>query len=437
MSFQNINNVKTLIIGCGIAGLYYAYRDTLAESKIATRSRITINNKNMILDAYDWIGGRIKITTMRDKSFSTGAGVIRPVDDQLIKLCEELNLELIKLTDAENYYTVFGVNTDEYKLFRENVINIIKDLFKKYPEHKNLSVKEFLSIHLNHEYVDKIFKYAEYDDAENMMISDLVNYYPLEDYLPHPVRNMYSIKSGWKALLDALVKHISGSYEIQLESIMREIIKLDSGFDVIYVRNNQQYKIRCEKLVIACNLMIKDTVTFSGFKFNLDIFLNQFGCVKFAKLFTYHEHIPDDIKGATKLNHSILSKMIFMDSNLIVSGYLQNDNAEQLDNLLNLKKDKLNINIIIDKLINNTEFVKLPPVIDYRFQYWPYGVHYWKERNVSVYDVYKKTGLIFVGEMVANNQGWTEGAIESVNNWFTYLLYITSKYDSNNLNKQI
>lgn len=268
-----------------------------------------------------------------------------------------------------------------------------------------------------------------------MMISDFVDYYPLEDFLPLPVRNMYSIKSGWKILLDTLVNRISSSYDIQLKSTVREIIKLESGFNIIYERDNNRHTIRCEKLVIACNLMIKDTVTFSGFEFDMNKFLNQFGCVKFAKLFTYHKNIPEEVKGATKLNHSILSKMIYMDSNLIMSGYLQNDNAEQLNNLLNIKKDELKLNTVIDKLIENTGFIELPPVIDYRFQYWPYGVHYWKERKITVYDVYKKTGLIFVGEMVAKNQGWTEGAIESVNDWFNYKNYITSKIDLFNLKR--
>lgn len=133
MSYQNINNIKTLIIGCGAAGLYYAYRDHVNNK----------NNKNIILDAYDWIGGRIKITTMRDKSFSTGAGVIRPVDDQLIKLCEELHLELTKPADAENYYNVFNVKTDEYMLFRDKMINTIKIYLKNTPNIKIYLLKSF------------------------------------------------------------------------------------------------------------------------------------------------------------------------------------------------------------------------------------------------------------------------------------------------------
>jgi monoamine oxidase len=55
--------------------------------------------------------------------------------------------------------------------------------------------------------------------------------------------------------------------------------------------------------------------------------------------------------------------------------------------------------------------------------YWKYGTHYYKPLNKeykSREDFIKKAqrpaeNIYVVGELVSRNQGWTEGALESVN----------------------
>ena len=55
--------------------------------------------------------------------------------------------------------------------------------------------------------------------------------------------------------------------------------------------------------------------------------------------------------------------------------------------------------------------------------YWPIGTHYYKPLNKTLYKTrnnfikqaqHPEDGILVVGEVVSNNQGWTEGALESV-----------------------
>ena len=58
-------------------------------------------------------------------------------------------------------------------------------------------------------------------------------------------------------------------------------------------------------------------------------------------------------------------------------------------------------------------------LIDY---YWPIGTHYYeplkgpfKTRKEFVYSAqHPEKGMLVVGEVVSRDQGWTEGALESV-----------------------
>ena len=62
-------------------------------------------------------------------------------------------------------------------------------------------------------------------------------------------------------------------------------------------------------------------------------------------------------------------------------------------------------------------------IIALKDYYWPIGTHYYKPLNKELYRSRDKfidkaqhpeKGILVVGEAISNNQGWTEGALESV-----------------------
>jgi hypothetical protein len=62
-------------------------------------------------------------------------------------------------------------------------------------------------------------------------------------------------------------------------------------------------------------------------------------------------------------------------------------------------------------------------IIALKDYYWPIGTHYYKPLNKELYSSredfvnkgqHPEKGIIVVGEVISRNQGWTEGALESV-----------------------
>ena len=62
-------------------------------------------------------------------------------------------------------------------------------------------------------------------------------------------------------------------------------------------------------------------------------------------------------------------------------------------------------------------------IIAIKDYYWPIGTHYYKPLNKELYKnreefideaQHPEKGILVVGEALSRNQGWTEGALESV-----------------------
>ena len=102
--------------------------------------------------------------------------------------------------------------------------------------------------------------------------------------------------------------------------------------------------------------------------------------------------------------------------------YNDNNNTLALKN--NLKNTEENRDMyceLIEKSLGiPTDSLHLIAIKDF---YWPVGTHYYKPLNTAVYkdrdefiDIaqHPEAGILVVGEVVSQNQGWTEGALDSV-----------------------
>ena len=102
--------------------------------------------------------------------------------------------------------------------------------------------------------------------------------------------------------------------------------------------------------------------------------------------------------------------------------YNDNNNTLALKN--NLESTKENKELYCQMLEKS---LGIPPdslvIIGIKDYYWPVGTHYYKPLNTSVYKdraefidaaQHPEKGILVVGEVVSNKQGWSEGALESV-----------------------
>ena len=119
-----------------------------------------------------------------------------------------------------------------------------------------------------------------------------------------------------------------------------------------------------------------------------------------------------------------LQKMIPMNPDKGVYMIAYNDNANTLllkDNLENTEKNRdLYCELLEKSLGIPNGSLHLVAIKGF---YWPIGTHYYKPLNQKIYkdrdefiDIaqHAEKGILVVGEVVSQNQGWTEGALESV-----------------------
>jgi hypothetical protein len=110
------------------------------------------------------------------------------------------------------------------------------------------------------------------------------------------------------------------------------------------------------------------------------------------------------------------------DNGVYMIAYSDNNNALTLKNhLKNTTENRELYEILLEKSLGiPNDSLHIIALKDY---YWPIGTHYYKPLNKELYSSrdefidkvqHPEKGILVVGEAVSSNQGWTEGALESV-----------------------
>jgi hypothetical protein len=111
------------------------------------------------------------------------------------------------------------------------------------------------------------------------------------------------------------------------------------------------------------------------------------------------------------------------DNGVYMIAYNDNNNTIALKNYLENTRDNREMyEMLLEKSLGMPEnSMNIIAIKDY---YWPIGTHYYKPLNKDLYSSreefmdkaqHPEKGILVVGEAVSRNQGWTEGALESVN----------------------
>ena len=107
------------------------------------------------------------------------------------------------------------------------------------------------------------------------------------------------------------------------------------------------------------------------------------------------------------------------DKGIYMIAYTDNNDAIFLHKYV---KNKDYLARLLEKSLGITKnTLKIDDLIDF---YWKIGTHYYdpldkiyKDRNDFINKAqHPMNGILVVGEMISNNQGWTQGALESVHN---------------------
>jgi hypothetical protein len=408
---MTVKYVDIIIIGSGISGLYSAYNI----------KRISPSTSFYILEKYkkNWIGGRTSNDTFYGTEIVTGAGIGRKnKDNLLIKLLSDVGLKI----SAKDTYTV---NPQHSKLIKKiDVHSVLTHLRREFREKSENSTKynketfkEFATDVLGTEAYKNLLLNVGYSDFENEDVLETLYYYGMED-------NMCCWKAfhvPWKQLVMNLANEI-GKQHFKFSNNVIKISKISENPCKFLVETDNNDFYVCNKVIIATT--IDETRKLFPDKQIYNSIQGQPFLRLYAKFSKGSIPIINQYVNGFTFVPGPLQRIIPMNPNNGIYMIAYNDNQNTLKLKKHLKNTQENRELyetLFEKSLGiPLGSVKIIAIKDY---YWPIGTHYYtpldtqkyKNRNQFIKEAqHPEKGVLVVGEAVSRNQGWVEGALESV-----------------------
>ena len=370
--FENFNEINNIvIIGGGISSLYSAYLLKKNYPKI----------KYTIIEKSDECGGRVRMSNLGDVELPTGAYFTRVDKDRvLMKLLKDLDIKI------DPYVLDIDYSFKESDV--DKLVNKLKKALPKYDRSK-LKFKEFAKDVLGKDY-DNFINMMGYTDFENADINDTLSNYGFDDNIP----GYKIVNVDWSKVVDKLVSFI-GSENIVFNTEVKSIKEKNGGFLI-----NSKYK--CDGVIIG--------VTINVLKNLLDNKIyNQIESQKFIKVFAKSKDL--DIDKYTVVDSEI-RKVIPIKDDVYTIAFSDNKDAVSI---------KSKNNNYFEELLSS-HFNKDIKITNVKKFFWEEGTHYYKplpieykSRKEFIKEAqHPKDNIWVVGEVVAEKQGWVEGALSSV-----------------------
>lgn len=409
-----------IIIGGGIAGLYSAF----LIQKLNPSIKLLILEKESKRE----IGGRIGSYSFYGSQLATGAGVGRKKKDLLlINLLKELKIKTSSFTPVTEYADTIIPPCNVHKYFLLIKKEYIKEKKKKDKERKRIqkTFKEFAEPILGYELYKNFIICAGYTDYENEDIHDMLYHYGFDDNYT----DFDAIGIPWSLLVKSLVAKI-GSNNIKGKSTVTSI--QDSSSCQYQIKTKEGDTYLADKVIVATTVDTVMKLLGSQFPIYNQIhgqsFLRIYG--KFTKA---SANIMDSaIQSSVLVVPGPIHKIIPMnkETGVYMIAYTDNAGAHYLKRYINnTEANRKALCHLLEKAMGITKnILELREIVSF---YWPIGTHYYEPLSGPYYsreDFIKHAqnpnpNLFVVGEMVSNNQGWVEGALESVDKLFTFNLF--------------
>lgn len=404
---MNSNYYDIIIIGTGMAGLYSAYNI----------KKMSPDTSFILLEKYkkQWIGGRASNEMFHGTQVVTGAGVGRKEKDKLlIKLMDDIGVKYKPFESVINYSKTF-TPIDIVKMIKK-----LKVEYNKHPELRDKTFKDFFITFFGEIQYNKFIISAGYTDYEKADLYETLYKYGMDDNKG----GWTGLHIPWKNMVDKLY-HIIGKNHFKFSNDVIEIKKMKESPCLFQIKTANGFLYSCNKVIVATTITgIKKLVPGASSKTSL---YEQIHGQPFLRLYAKFNKESADIMKKYVTGYTIipgpLQKIIPMDVNKGVYMIAYSDNYYAL-----IQKDYLNntvqnrdmyCDLIEDSLGIPKGELKIMAIKDY---YWPIGTHYYeplkgdfKTRNEFIYKAqHPENGMLVVGEVVSKDQGWTEGALQSV-----------------------
>ena len=410
-SKKNVHVYDVIIIGTGMSGLYSAYKIKQYAPK----------TKFLILEQYkkEWVGGRTSNEMFYGTRVVTGAGIGRlDKNPLLIHLMKQLKIKYKPYNSIMDYSKTVENPVDLVK-----IIKFLRKEYKNHPDSQNLTFGQFSKKFLGPELYQDFRISAGYTDYENADTKETLYNYGMDDNQT----GWTALNIPWREMVLTLCDKI-GWEHFRFSQKVTSIQKIqDSCIFQIETEKGENYYTN--RVILATTIVsIQKLVPGASDKNSIyqeihgQPFLRLYGKFDKKSALIMNEYV----KHYTKVPGP-LQKIIPMNAEKGVYMIAYSDNANALalkPYLENTEENRMIFSRLLEKALGiPSNSLHLIAIKDF---YWPIGTHYFeplplgKDTNFRNRDEFLKAiqhpedGFLVVGEAVSRYQGWTEGALESV-----------------------
>jgi len=398
-----------VIVGAGIAGLHSAYKITQMNPKAS----VLVLEKN----GKQGIGGRAGNRPFYGSDVAIGAGIGRKDKDVVLRqLLDELKIPTHEFLSSSQYSDEIGEQCNVKKTFLELKRHYVEESRRSAACRKK-TFREFALPILGKEKYTMFTTCAGYTDYENEDAYDVFYYYGFEDNY----QSWTGISVPWSLLIKTLCsrignKHIRTSTNVESIEPIFDIpfcnykIHLDVG-EPIYT-----YRVILATTVDSLQKLVPSPKKHLYHHIGGQPFLRIYG--KFSKAST---QLMKEYVSKTTIVPGPIHKIIPINAETGVHMIVYTDNAaaETLKRFIkNTKENRQHFCDLLEIALGiEAGSLYLLSIISF---YWDIGTHYYKPlpegfktRKEFLKAVRKPFEFMsVVGEAVALNQGWVEGALE-------------------------
>ena len=403
---DNIYNY--IIIGAGISGITYAYKNK--------------TDKFLILEKNDYVGGRIKNIKWNDNYISLGGGVFLPLHNLVLDLCKDFGISYQEFTSVYHLTDLKGGipnNPLYYKDF-EIISKAIKSKYDKYENEiktNKLSFKEFLELYFPFSVSKTVLDNSLYSTNFNSDVGLFLNNEFSYDCLRTEDSKMMVIKkteelnsgTGYDFLISKILESISKE-NIILNTPVIEISQKDGLYQII--TNKEVYFTK--KVIIATDIKSNIKLNLSeSIKSLLNHIYDSIGYEPYIRIYSYHKE-GHNLRNTCK-SRGLIGKTMIMNDKILMLCYNESNYAIELHNLLS-RLDKEEQIKALCKLFENHD-IKITKPDDIYIQFWQVGMHYCKpnfniKNELETLD--KNYNIEIIGEIVSESHGWVNSALSTI-----------------------
>lgn len=437
--YESVTRSSAIVVGSGIGGLYWAYRYV----KEHVKSNTWKNKRLVVLEKSNRYGGRVCTMPFAGIRVIGGAGVGRALKDRLLyQFVQDLGLSddvrVLEGPDSNiQYQKLLMPLVSEFEGWVETLKHKATRLYIANPESRaQMTFKRFATQALGGgQTYDSFVAVSGYTDYENADYIDTVFNYGFDDVYNNAGRIMFTVP--WDKMIAKIVSFLRAHGVIIIRNTPGIYIVKTEGGKMGVATSKKGLFIADDTVVLNVDpntaaRMIAKAVPHAHREEQL-FALAQIRSQPFLRLYVMlnREYIPfvkTLIKGYMVVNN-VLQKIlpIDRDKGIYMLAYSDNESALQLQHVADLSFlsvqlcNALSIAPAVTDMITDTKQV-----------FWAEGTHYYAPLQPT--RVYHDRGSFLeyvknpmgdrsvqlVGEAYSEfNQGWTEGALESVHEHFS------------------